>query len=190
MSPLEIAGFILSVFAVWLTARQHILCWPIGILSVAVYAVIFVDVKLYSDAGLQVIFAFLQVYGWYAWLTTGPTPASQRPVGRTVPAMAASLLLIGIAGTAALGYGMATRTDAALPWWDAGTTVFSLVAQWLTARKAIESWPLWIIVDIVYVGIYIAKDLQLTAVLYAIFIALAFYGWQQWHSDLRSTRPA
>ena len=61
MSPLEIAGFVLSVLAVWLTARQHILCWPIGILSVIVYCVVFVEVKLYSDAGLQVVFAFLQV---------------------------------------------------------------------------------------------------------------------------------
>src|SRR5207248_111226 len=106
------------------------------------------------------------------------------------PALSLCLLALGAAGTGALGYVMATRTDAALPFWDAGTTVFSLVAQWLTAQKAIESWPLWIAIDIVYVGIYIAKDLDLTAVLYAIFIALAFYGWQQWHSDLRGARPA
>ena len=190
MSPLEIAGFVLSVIAVWLTARQHILCWPVGILSVIVYAVVFVEVKLYSDAGLQVIFALLQVYGWYAWLKTGPTPSEQRPVGRTSGSSTLLLLVLGIAGTASLGYVMSTRTDAALPYWDAGTTAFSLVAQWLTARKAIECWPLWIVVDVVYIGIYVAKDLYLTAVLYAIFIALAAYGWQQWHSALQRIRPA
>jgi nicotinamide mononucleotide transporter len=192
MSPLEIAGFVFSVLAVWLTARQHILCWPIGIVSVVIYCIVFIEVKLYSDAGLQVVFAMLQVYGWYAWLKTGPGPALQRPVERisASPALSLLLLALGAAGTGALGYVMATRTDAALPFWDAGTTAFSLVAQWLTAQKAIESWPLWIVIDIVYVGIYIAKDLQLTAVLYAIFIALAFYGWQQWHSALRDARPA
>ena len=190
MSSLEIAGFVLSVLAVWLTARQHILCWPIGILSVIVYCVVFVEVKLYSDAGLQVIFAFLQVYGWYMWLKTGPSPAEQRPVGRISASWIPLLLAIGVTGTAGLGYVMATRTDASLPYWDAGTTIFSLIAQWLTARKAIESWPLWIAIDIVYVGIYVVKDLRLTAVLYAIFIALALYGWQQWHSALRDTRPA
>jgi len=190
LSPLEIAGFVLSVAGVWLTARQNIWCWPVGIASVVVYAIVFLEVKLYSDASLQVIYIFLQAYGWYVWLKTGPNPATQRPVGRISPAMRVALAAIGVAGTGLLGFLMATRTDAALPWWDAGTTAFSLVAQWLQARKAIECWPLWIAVDIVYVGIYLAKDLQLTAVLYVIFIALAAYGWQQWRSDSRNPRPA
>jgi nicotinamide mononucleotide transporter len=190
VSPLEIAGFVLSVLAVWLTARQHLLCWPVGIASVIVYAVVFVDVKLYSDAGLQVIFAILQVYGWIVWARTGPAPGVQRPIGRTSPAAAALLLLLGSAGTAALGYTMATYTDAALPYWDAGTTAFSLVGQWLTARKAIECWPVWIVVDVVYIGIYVVKDLHLTALLYAIFIGLALYGWWEWHSVSTRTRSA
>ena len=188
MSALEITGFVLSVLGVWLTARQHILCWPVGIASVVVYAIIFVDVKLYSDAGLQVAFAMMLVYGWYSWLKTGPAPDVQRPVGRATPVSLAIALLLGAAATMALGHAMATHTDASLPYWDAGTTSFSLVAQWLTARKAIECWPLWIVVDIVYIGIYVAKDLHLTAVLYALFIALAFYGWRQWHSDLTIQR--
>ena len=185
MSPLEILGFILSVVAVWLTARQRIWCWPIGIASVIVYAVVFVDVKLYSDAALQVFYVFLQAYGWYLWVKTGPAPDVQRPVGRIDAQTALWSLAAGIAGTGAVGYLMATRTDAALPWWDAGTTVFSLLAQWLMARKVLECWPLWIVIDVVYVGIYLVKDLQLTAVLYVIFIGLACYGWQQWHSDSR-----
>lgn len=190
MSPLEILGFVLSVIAVWLTARQHIWCWPIGIISVVVYAVVFIDVKLYSDAALQVIYIFLQAYGWYIWLRTGPSLFIQRPVSRISGTTAALLLAAGAAATGAVGYVMATRTDAALPYWDAGTTVFSLVAQWLMARKVLECWALWIAVDVVYVGIYLAKDLRLTALLYGIFIALACYGWQQWHSDLRNPRPA
>ena len=197
MSPLEITGFALSVVGVWLTARQHILCWPVGIASVVVYAVVFVDVKLYSDAALQVVFALLQAYGWYAWLQAGPVAATaavvstqraHRPVSRARVHVLLGLLLAGAAATLALGHLMATRTDAALPYWDAGTTAYSLVAQWLTATKAIECWPLWIAVDAVYIGIYIVKDLHLTAVLYALFIALAAYGWRQWHSDLRPER--
>jgi len=190
VSPLEILGFILSVAAVWLTARQHIACWPIGIASVIVYAWVFIDVKLYSDAALQVFYIFLQDYGWYYWLRMGPTPALQRPVSRIVVASAGVLLATGALATAAVGYVMATRTDAALPYWDAGTTMFSLVAQWLMARKVLECWPLWILIDVVYVGIYLAKDLQLTALLYGIFIALACYGWQQWLSAFRNPRPA
>ena len=190
MSPLEILGFVLSILAVWLTARQHIWCWPIGIVSVVVYAVVFVEVKLYSDAALQIIYIFLQAYGWYIWLRTGPTPLVQRPVTRIAGTIAASYFAAGVAATSAVGYLMATRTDAALPYWDAGTTVFSLVAQWLMARKVLECWALWIAVDVVYVGIYLAKELRLTALLYVIFIALACYGWQQWHSALRNQRPA
>ena len=184
MSPLEIAGFVISVVAVWLTARQNIWCWPIGIASVVIYAIVFAEAKLYSDAGLQVVYVFLQAYGWYLWQATGRAVGAQRPVNRITPVAAASVVLMGIAGTAGLGYVMA-KTDAALPWWDAGTTVFSLVAQWLMARKTLECWLLWIAVDVVYVGIYLAKDLRLTAVLYMIFIALACYGSLQWRSDLR-----
>lgn len=190
MSPLEVLGFVLSVIAVWLTARQHIWCWPIGIASVVVYAIVFVDVKLYSDAALQIIYIFLQAYGWFVWVTTGPSPGMQRPPGRISLTTAGILLAAGAAGTGAAGYMMATRTDAALPWWDAGTMVFSLIAQWLMARKVLECWILWIAVDAVYVGIYLAKDLRLTALLYGIFIGLAWYGWQQWHSDLKNLRPA
>ena len=190
MSPLEIAGFVLSVLGVWLTARQHILCWPVGIASVTVYTAVFIDVKLYSDAGLQVAFALMLVYGWYTWLKTGPAPDVQRPVGRATPVSLAIALGLGALASAGLGHTMATHTDASLPYWDAGTTSFSLVAQWLTARKAVECWPLWIAVDIVYIGIYVVKDLHLTAVLYALFIALAFYGWRQWHSALTNQRAA
>jgi nicotinamide mononucleotide transporter len=190
VSPLEIAGFVLSVLGVWLTARQHMLCWPVGIASVIVYAIVFVDVKLYSDAGLQVAFALMLVYGWHKWLRTGPAPDVQRPVQHSAPMALAVSLAVGAVATAGLGHAMATHTDASLPYWDAGTTSFSLVAQWLTAHKAIECWPLWIIVDVVYIGIYIAKDLHLTAVLYALFIALALYGWRKWHSDLKLQRAA
>ena len=190
MSPLEILGFVLSVIAVWLTARQHLWCWPIGIVSVVVYAIVFIDVKLYSDAALQIIYIFLQAYGWTIWTRTGPSPSTQRPVGRLSAATAALLLAGGALGTAAVGYPMATRTDAALPYWDAGTTVFSLIAQWLMARKVLECWLLWVAVDVVYVGIYLAKDLRLTALLYGIFIVLACYGWQQWRTDLHIPRPA
>jgi nicotinamide mononucleotide transporter len=102
-----------------------------------------------------------------------------------IPARALVLLsLLGCAGAALLGFTLYRHTDASLPFWDSSTTSFSLVAQWMQARKWIENWPLWIVVDLVYVGIYVYKRLYLTAGLYAVFVVLAAIGLLQWRRSL------
>ncbi|HET7662562.1 MAG TPA: nicotinamide riboside transporter PnuC [Rhodanobacteraceae bacterium] len=174
----ELAGAIISALAVWMTAIRHPWCWPVGLVSVVVYGWVFVDARLYSDALLQVAFGVMIVYGWVRWMQHLDSGGRVRIAALDVrPAILH--LALGFAGALALGFVM-RWTNAALPWLDAALTAFSLVAQWWEARRHIAAWWLWIVVDTVYIGEYIYKDLRITAVLYAGFLVLAVIGWRAW----------
>ena len=185
MSWIELFGALLSAWAVWLTAQRRALCWPIGLLSVAVYVGIFAEAKLYSDALLQVAFAILIVYGWLRWLRNldddGRVQVAPLPTRE-----AATHIALGVVGSLMLGFAMQRWTDAALPWLDSALTAFSLVAQWWQARRHIAAWWLWIVVDVIYVGEYVYKHLVITSVLYAGFIVLAFIGVRSWRQAGRA----
>jgi nicotinamide mononucleotide transporter len=183
MAWIEVIAVVFGLLCVWLSIRQNIWCWPTGLVQVVLFLVIFYHAKLYSDLVLHGIYVLLQVYGWYSWLHGG---SERRPLGVTrLPACwLAGWVVVALAGTAAWGTGMATFTDAAVPYWDAFTTVASLVAQWLLTRKRLESWYFWIAVDIVAIGVYWYKSLFLTAGLYSIFLFMAIAGFVVWRKSL------
>jgi nicotinamide mononucleotide transporter len=176
---LEIVASALGLACVLLTVRRHIACWPTGLAMVLLYIYIFYEARLYSDMLLQVVYVFLQLYGWYAWLHGGPdrTPLV---VSRLSAWQMGPWLAGGIAAAALLGGAMHGWTDASLPYVDATATVASLMAQWLMGRKVLESWLIWIFVDIVSIGLYFAKELYPTAALYVVFLVLASWGWFEW----------
>jgi nicotinamide mononucleotide transporter len=182
MSPLELFAATLGVITVWLTVKQNWLCWPIGLVMVLIYSYVFYDYKLYSNMLLQVVYAGVQVYGWWHW-TRGAATASGRPVTRLTPAPLLGGLLIGLVAGLALGAAMATWSDASQPWLDALLTGFSLVAQWWMATKREQCWPLWIVLDAIFVGLFMHQALYLTAGLYALFLMLAIHGWHQWRKS-------
>lgn len=185
MSNLEIVAVLINVLGVWLTTQRIRWCWPVSVVAVLLYAWIFFDAKLYSDTLLQIIFAFLQGYGWWRW-SQGGLDHGKVHVARLPLRDAVLGAIAGIIGTVLLGGLMSSFTDAAVPWLDACLTAFSLVASVWAARKYVASWALWIALDVVYVGMYLSKDLQLTAGLYAGFVLLAFYGYRSWKRDLLS----
>ncbi|OBS35266.1 nicotinamide riboside transporter PnuC [Pseudomonas syringae] len=187
MSGLELFAAAIGVIAVWLTVKQNPWCWPIGLVMVVIYIWIFFDVKLYSDMLLQVIYAGLQVYGWLQWTRHG----DGLPVKAVTTLQNGSVLkglAVGVLISVALGAGMAHFTDAAQPWLDAALTGFSLVAQVWMAQKRVQCWPLWILLDVIFVGLFIYKDLYLTAALYGLFTLLAVQGWREWLNDLALAR--
>ncbi|GAB1489870.1 nicotinamide riboside transporter PnuC [Opitutaceae bacterium] len=188
MSMLEIAGTVLGVLGVWLMIRQNIWGWPVGLVQVALYAWIFFGARLYSDAILQLIFFGLQLYGWWHWARARRDPSRvtpELPVTRLAVSTGAMLGVAGLAGTLLWGEFMRRTTDAALPHWDAFILVFSLIAQWLQARKVLECWLGWIIVNLVAVGVYWVKDLRLTTGLYIVFLGMAVWGWRAWRASER-----
>jgi nicotinamide mononucleotide transporter len=186
LSPLEIFAALFGAWSVWLSVRQKILSWPTAIVNVALYAIVFYQAKLYADMGLQVIYAILSIYGWYQWLYGGEGH-TELHVTRMSRALAVRLLLIAVASAVILGSILRRTTDAALPFMDSALTSASLVAQWMMTRKLLENWALWVTVDVFYVGMFIYKGLCVTAVLYAVFLALAVKGWIDWRRSMRNT---
>src|SRR5687767_5265966 len=183
----EILAVVFGIISVYLSTRENIWSWPTAIVNVSLYFVVFYEAKLYADMGLQVVYLALSVYGWYEWLYGGEN-RTELHVSRVSRALAVRLALIGLVTAATLGTILARLTDAALPYLDSATTSTSLVAQWMMTRKIIESWAVWVAVDVVYVGMFIFKKLYLTAGLYAVFLVLAVMGFIQWKRSLRGRK--
>jgi len=182
MSPIEVVAVIAGFLCVYFTIKENIWCWPTGLLQVTLYIFVFYQAKLYSDVILHVIYVAMNIYGWYFWLHGGRLRKEAR-ITRLLPAWLAACIAGSVAGTLLLGWFMASRTDAALPYADAFTTVFSLTAQWLLSRKKLENWYFWIAVDVVAIGVYFTKDLYLTGVLYIAFLIMATVGLLRWRSS-------
>ncbi|HEL4240672.1 TPA: nicotinamide mononucleotide transporter [Stenotrophomonas maltophilia] len=186
---LEWTAALCSILGVWLMARRRLAAWPVGLLSVMLYGLVFAEAKLYSDTLLQVAFGGFLVYGWLNWRQHTADEGSIR----IVPLARGKLLrdlAIGLCGGVALGAAMHTFTDAALPWLDAMLTALSLVGQWWQARRHVACWWVWIAVDVVYVGAYLFKSLHVTAALYVFFLGLAVFGLRAWSAAAREPQVA
>ncbi|MCX6545688.1 MAG: nicotinamide riboside transporter PnuC [Acidobacteria bacterium] len=187
MGPFEIVGVVTGILGVWLTTRQKIWCWPVGLVSVIAFIVVFFEAKLYAAMGLQVVYVVLASYGWYAWLHGG-TDHGELRVSRISNRILVPLTALGLASTALLGVWLQRRTDEALPFLDAFTTSFSLVAQWMQTRKHLENWSLWVVVDLIYISMSLTQGLRLTAGLYAVYVVLALLGYRDWRRSMTVAR--
>lgn len=179
MSILEWIASLLGVMNVGLIIRRSIWNFPVGIVMVLLYGYIFFGAKLYSDAFLQIYFLLMQAYGWWAWTRhKGVDEKISVEILSREGRLITAASVIGVA--LALGYVMATWTDAALPWWDASIAALSVTAQLLMSWRKLENWLLWIAADIIGIGVYCAKGLYPTTMLYALFLVMAIFGWRQW----------
>jgi len=182
-TPLEILGFITGAICVYLNTKQNVLGWFFGIVNAVLYGIVFWQVRLYADTGLQAYYFVTSIYGWWMWKFGGQnhdgvqvtlTPTRHYPV----------FGLIFVAVTLSWGFVLGRFTNASLSYVDSALTVASLIGQWMMARKYLENWIVWIVADAAYVVMYFYKDLHLTAILYAVFLLLAVWGYIQWKRDL------
>jgi nicotinamide mononucleotide transporter len=175
---LELISFALAATTVLLNIRQNHWAWLFSIASSATYAVVFFDARLYGDSGLQLVFIAASVWGWWQWLRGAGTAKL------VVTRLDRSGWMWALAGWGAaflaLSWFLQTYTNTDVPHMDGFLTAGSLVGQLLLARKKVENWHVWIVVDVLYVGLYIFKDLHVTAVLYAVFVVLAARGLRAW----------
>lgn len=182
MSWTEWLGAITGLLCVWLVVREHVWNWPIGILNNVFFLVLFWESGLYADSLLQIVYAGIAVWGWWAWLhgnRGGPLVVTRAPLAQ----LGTSLAVAGLA-TAVLGMLLGRYTPSTVPYMDAWTTCLSLAAQYLQGRKYLESWALWITADVFYIGLYLQKGLVLTAAVYAVFLVMCLVGLRRWRAAL------
>jgi nicotinamide mononucleotide transporter len=185
---IELAGFITTSVGIWLTTKRLLICWPVVLAADIFYFAVFYQARLYSDALLQVFFLAFTLYGWWHWWRGVREDGEVRVEPLALPSMLVALGA-GAVGSVLLGV-LAKRMHAALPYLDATLTSYSLVASWWGARKHIANWWLWIVVDLVYIGEYLYKDLALTALLYAGLVVLAVLGLIEWRRAERASQMA
>ncbi|MQA19496.1 nicotinamide riboside transporter PnuC [Rugamonas rivuli] len=187
-TPLELLGFVLAVGTVLFNITQLHWAWLLSILSSAIYGVVFYDARLYGDMALQLVFIAVSVWGWKQWLSGVPSTAESLPVTRLD--RNSGWLAVGgwLLGFGLLWWFLSHYTDTDVPMADGFLTAGSLLGQVLLSRKKLENWVVWIIVDVLYVALYVHKHLMLTAVLYAVFVAMAMIGLRAWSMDGKDRR--
>lgn len=181
-SALELAGVATGFVYLFLAIRERPLCWVAGAASTAIYLVVFLDARVYLQAGLQLVYLALSAYGFLAWrrgAADGSLPLRRAPAALQLGLVAAVGAATGIAAPL-----LATSTDAVSPWLDAATTAASLAATWLLARKYVDNWLWWIVIDVVIALLAIDGGLWATAVLYIGFAGLAVVGFQRWRGQV------
>ena len=177
---LEVIAFVMALAMVWLNMRVNPWAWPLAIASSLLYWLLFWQYKLYGDGSLQVFFAIVGAWGWWQWLRGRQGDGRALQV-RHLDARGRSVALVAMAiAWPALALFLDRVTDSDVPWWDAFPTALSVIGQVLLGRKYIENWPTWVVVNVASVGLFAYKGLWLTVILYAIFVALSFVGWQAW----------
>jgi nicotinamide mononucleotide transporter len=182
-SLLEAVSFITGAICVWLTVKENVWNFPLGLANVATFFVVFWGAHLYADASLQVVYFVLGLVGWYLWMYGGKNRTALRIHRASNVELATVLVTIALL-TWAL-YRTLTYFSPHASFFDALTTAISLGAQWLLNRKRLENWMLWIVVDAIYIPLYMSKELHLTAILYAVFLVMAVIGHLQWRATWR-----
>ena len=179
---IEVLGAVTGLIYLYFSIKQIIWLWPLGIITSVLYIYVFYTSKFYADMSLQVYYFFVSIYGWYHW--------KKGSTGKELPVITASwlflVLSILVSGllTLVIGYILKNYTDSPFPYLDAFTTAGSIVATWMLARKYLEQWIFWIIIDLVSMGMYIYKDLYPTAGLFLVYTTMAWIGYKQWKRDL------
>ncbi|NIP14443.1 MAG: nicotinamide riboside transporter PnuC [Pseudomonadales bacterium] len=185
MPWLEAVGLASGLYCVWLLIRQNVWTFPIGLVYSVVSVGVFAHERLYADVLLSVYYVAMNAYGWYYWLYGGTrTVTDLLPVTRTPRTTMVWLAAATALATFAMGWFFDTQTNASLPYWDSATTCMSFAAMWMTARKYIENWIVWLVVDVMATVIYLVKGIELYAVLYGIYLAMAIMGWRAWQRSL------
>ena len=188
MNPVELVAVVMTLVGIVLTIKERISCWPVAIVGILAYLVVFIRARLYADAALQPIYIVQNIYGWWYWARGGARGQGQAPI----VILGWPSRLRWLAGTAAVsllvGAALARWTNAAAPYADAALSTTSLVANWLLAKKVLENWWLWITVNVGYVILFWRKNLLLSAGLYAVLLALAVAGLIEWQRS-RARQP-
>lgn len=189
MTWLEGLAVLLGLAYVLLAAKESLWCWPAALLSSGIYCYLCLNAQLYAETGLQVFYLIMAIAGWWSWTgrkknLSGTTEESlsirQWPLKTHI-----LIILLNTIGTLLLGWALDIYTEAANPFLDSFTTVFSLFTTWMVTRKVLENWLYWIVIDAASVYLYASRDLYLTALLFILYTFIAIAGYWKWHKNYR-----
>ena len=188
---LEILGTVVGLVYLWLEYRASIYLWVAGVVMPAIYIFVYYEAGLYADFGINIYYLLVAIYGWVAWKTgfsfigrnvqNGELPITRAP--RRAWAVALVSFLVA---QFSIAWILVNHTDSTVPWADSFTTALSIVGMWMLARKYIEQWWVWCVVDVACSVLYIYKELYFTAVLYAVYAIIAIFGYYKWKKMMQS----
>ncbi len=184
-SSWEMIAVFFAIAYLLLAIRENIWCWPAALVSTLIYVFLFFDVNLYMESALQIFYIGMAIYGWIIW--RHHSDASQDlhisvwSFGKHFQAIFLIAILVIISATS-----LENNTDAAYPWLDSFTTWGAVITTWMVARKILENWIYWLVIDSVSIYLYIQKELYLTALLFIVYIILCFIGYYQWHKKYKA----
>ncbi len=180
---IEVVATISGIICVYLQTKEKVAAWPFGIISVSLLAILFFETNLLSDFFLHFVLLVLNIYGWYNWVAKKDQQEKKAPVLHFNTREWILLILMMLIITPLWGFGMGKFFHADLAYLDAFTTVGSLAAQYLLAKKYLENWIVWIVVDVVAIGIYSYKGLYFVTFLFFVYLLLCIYGYLQWRKE-------
>ena len=189
---LEILGTLSGLVCVWLLIKESVLTFPIGLLYAVITSAVVIEARLYADLVLNLYFVLMNGYGWYFWIRGAEERQIEgkllvASIPRNELAFAAVAMILG---TLMVGYFFSAYTDADFAYWDSLTTVASFVAMWMTARKYLESWVLWFLIDVLQIALYVVKGfsgspgLYFYSFLYSVYLWMAVLGWRSWSQNV------
>lgn len=185
MSGWEVAAVLLAIAYLLLAVRESLWCWGAALVSTAIYLVIFMRAGLYMESGLQVFYIAMAIYGWYRWRYGGAARDSL-PV-TTWPWRAHVVAIVAVLAAAAASGWLLTRfTAAQLPYLDSFTTWASVLTTWMVARKLLENWIYWFVIDSVSIYLYVSRSLYLTALLFAAYLVIIIFGYARWRRSWKA----
>ena len=187
MQALEILGTIVGLAYLWLEYRASIYLWIASIIMPAIYLFVYYNAGLYADFGINIYYLVIAIYGWAAWKygfrlfgSNDNLKSEELPISHTPTKIWLKIATIYAILQLVIAWILIRFTDSSVPWADAFTTALSIIAMWMLARKYIEQWWVWFVVDITSAALYIYKDLYFTAALYALYALIVFFGYRKW----------
>lgn len=181
----EVAGALTGLIAIYFQIKGKVIFWPVSLINVILYIFVYFTARLYAEVSLQLYYLVVSIYGWYYWQSAKvKNKGSELKITVCSKSLILKLFVIFVLLFFAMAFVLNEYTNTDVPYVDAFVTALSFIATWLLAKKKIENWLVWIVVDAACVGIYIYKGLYPTIVLFAVLTVLAFVGYNSWKKSM------
>lgn len=181
---LQIVGTLLGLLYLWLEYKANIWVWIVGAIMPMVHGMLYLQSGIYADAAMQLYYVAAGIYGLFVWLRGEKRSEKRIDIQHTPKQWIFSLVAVYVVLHISLYFLLTEFTDSRVPLFDSMSTALSIVAMWMLSRKLVEQWLVWLVVDMISVGLYLYKGIPITAMLYMLYCALAVAGYMRWRKQV------